>query len=210
MLGDVQRGWLVAGIAASVATWKLWVSPLMVAQMVLDLTDREEAPPIFRNRFYFKVDQWDGFRSERAGVLADVAAVDGMVVLSGDLHGSYAALLREDFDDPTTPATAVEITAPGISSISLQEQLDLFASTDPRLADTGLAEVTHLFDEVLLDTGPHYAYANSRAYGYVRIDVTAAEIVATFVEIDTVTAPDVTLTPRRTAFRLRNRTLERL
>ena len=82
----------------------------MVAQMLLDLTDREEAPLIFRNRFYFKVDQWDGFRSERAQLLADLAGVENMVVLSGDLHGSYAAVLREDFDDPSTPATSVEIT----------------------------------------------------------------------------------------------------
>jgi alkaline phosphatase D len=210
MLGDAQRDWLVSGIATSPATWKLWASPLMVAQMVLDLTEREEAPAIFRNRFYFKVDQWDGFRSERAAILGDLAAVPGVAVLSGDLHGSYAAVLREDFDAPESAATAVELTVPGVSSISLQEQLDLFAATDPRLASTGLADVTYLFDEVLLEAGPHFVHANSRAYGYVIVDVTATELLATFVELSAVTSPDPPPPPQRIAFRIRGTALERV
>ena len=100
MLGAPQRDWLISRLRASDARWKLWGSALMVAQMALDLRDVEGVPPTFHNTYYFKTDQWDGFRSERAQILAALADVENVVVLSGDLHGFYAAELRAD---PTIP-----------------------------------------------------------------------------------------------------------
>ena len=89
-----QERWLVDAISGSDATWKIWASALMMAQLVLDLREVEEAPLLLRNVFYFKLDQWDGFRSERARILSQLAGVRDLVVLSGDLHGNYAAQLR--------------------------------------------------------------------------------------------------------------------
>lgn len=189
MLGAAQERWLVDALAGSDATWKLWASALMMAQLVLDLREVEEAPPLLRNVFYFKLDQWDGFRSERARILGQLAEVRDLVVLSGDLHGNYAAHLRPDFDDPSTPATAVELTVTGISSISLQEQLDTITATEPMLADTGLDQVTYLFDDNLRTTGPHFAYANSSAYGYAVVELDGGELRARFEELTRVTEP---------------------
>lgn len=190
MLGATQEAWLVSSIQATDATWKLLSSALMVAQMVIDLREIEEAPVLLRNAFYFKVDQWDGFRTERARILDAVSAVTNVVVLSGDLHGNYAATLRPDFDDPEGSATAVELTVTGISSISLQEQLDTLTATEPMLAETGLDQVTHLFDGNLQTTGPHFAYANSSAYGYAVIELDGTELRARFEEIERVVDPD--------------------
>lgn len=190
MLGAAQREWLVGAMRSSTAAWKLWGSALMVAQLVLDLREVAEAPALLRNVFYFKVDQWDGFRTERAALLEALAGTPGVVVLSGDLHGNYVAELRRDFDDPTAAATATEFTVAGISSISLQEQLDLFAVTDPTLAATGLAEVTHLFDENLRSSGPHFVYANSRAYGFGLVEIDGPDELRVWLhELSDVTDP---------------------
>jgi len=211
MLGDVQRQWLVDAILQSDATWKLLASALMMAQLVLDLRDIEEVPPLLQNVFYFKVDQWDGFRTERAELLTALAGVQNLVVLSGDLHGNYAAHLRPDFDDPATPATAVELTVTGISSISLQEQLDTLAVTVPVLADAGIEQVTPLFDDNVLATGSHFAYANSSAYGYAIVDIDA-DLHARLEEIERVTDPDDPGAQTSIAFRVRagTSTLERV
>ena len=58
---------------------------------------------MFRQRFYFKTDQWDGFRSERRALLEACAGVENLAVLSGDLHGFYASELYADFDAPGPP-----------------------------------------------------------------------------------------------------------
>jgi alkaline phosphatase D len=206
MLGATQERWLVDAISRSDATWKLWGSALMMAQLVIDLREVEEAPLLLRNAFYFKVDQWDGFRSERARILGQLAGVRDLVVLSGDLHGNYAAHLRPDFDDPTTPPTAVELTVTGISSISLQEQLDTITATDPMLADTGLDQVTHLFDDNLRTTGPHFVYANSSAYGYAVVELDGAELRVRFEELMRVTDPVDDGAGTTVAFRVRSGT----
>ena len=59
----------------------------MVAPFVLDLREQQKAPPAFRNVFYFKTDQWDGFPSERKRILQELSKLTNLVVLSGDLHG---------------------------------------------------------------------------------------------------------------------------
>jgi alkaline phosphatase D len=206
MLGEAQERWLVDAVSGSDATWKLWASALMMAQLVLDLREVEEAPPLLRNVFYFKLDQWDGFRTERARILSQLAGVRDLVVLSGDLHGNYAAHLRPDFDDPSTPATAVELTVTGISSISLQEQLDTIAATEPMLADTGVDQITHLFDDNLRATGPHFVYANSSAYGYAVVELDGAELRARFEELTRVTDPVDDGAGATVAFRVRSGT----
>jgi alkaline phosphatase D len=189
MLGAVQKPWLTDSIGASTATWKLFASALMMAQLNLDMREEPDIPALLQNNFYFKVDQWDGFRTERRMLLETLASVDNLVVLSGDLHGNYAAELRADFDDPSTPATAVEFTVTGISSISLQEQLDLFTVNDPRLEPLGLEAVTPRFDEVVQSSGPHFAYANSSAYGYAVVRVATGQLRVQFVEVPSVDTP---------------------
>jgi len=189
MLGADQQQWLVEQLNATDAVWKLWCTPVLVAQMVLDLRDYSQLPATFRELIYFKLDQWDGFRTERGQILSALSGVDNVVVLSGDLHGNYAAELRADFDDPEASATAVELMVTGVSSITLHEQLERFARDDPLLSQTELGTVTAMFDDNLQRTSPHFKYANSKAYGYLVLDIRAQAITATFVELDEVRTP---------------------
>lgn len=164
MLGLPQRDWLTSGIAASQATWKVWASGLMVAQMVLDLSGFKDIPPTFQNRYFFKTDQWDGFLTERRRILEAASGVDNFVVLSGDLHGFYAANLHTDFDRADGPA-GVEFTVAGISSISLYEQVDAIVKGQPLLSGTSLKDIVPLFDSNLMEASPHFLHADSKGYG---------------------------------------------
>jgi alkaline phosphatase D len=190
MLGPEQRAWLIESIAASSATFKVWVSPVMVAQFSLDLTNEPDVPSLLQDHWYFKLDQWDGFRSERRAILEAVADVPGVVVLSGDLHGAYASELRPDFDQPQTPSTAVELTVTGISSIPLAQQLSVVTALDPLLASLGLEDVLGRFDEVIRATGPHFAHVDSKPYGLAIVTFDAGGLVAELLSTSDATSPD--------------------
>jgi alkaline phosphatase D len=189
MLGAPQRDWAVATLTASPATWKLLASPLVMAQTVLDLTAYESLPEALRQRFYFKTDQWDGYRSERRAMLEACAGVDNLVVLSGDLHGFYAAELHADPDAPSAEPLAVEFATSAISAPTIDVQLTDVIEQSPILQGLGLGALVPEFDANLLATNPHIRHAESRRNGLTIIDVSAGELRATFVEVDEVTRP---------------------
>jgi alkaline phosphatase D len=188
MLGVVQRDWAIATLNASTATWKLLASPLVVAQMVLDLTGYAQLPDMFRKRFYFKTDQWDGFRSERRMLLESCGAVDNLVVLSGDLHGFYAAELYADFDARTEPL-AVEYAVSAISAPTVDVQLDAVVAANPFLEAFGLRELIPQFDANLLATNPHIVHADSTHNGFAIVDVRPHELTVELVPVTDVTSP---------------------
>jgi alkaline phosphatase D len=67
MLGADQKQWLIDTVTGSTATWKFWGNETQLAQMLIDLrtVDLPNLPESYRTVFYFTVDQWDGYRSER-------------------------------------------------------------------------------------------------------------------------------------------------
>jgi alkaline phosphatase D len=202
MLGATQREWLIAALRASDARWKLWGSALMVAQMALDLRSIEGVPATFQQLYYFKTDQWDGFRSERAQILAALADVPGLVVLSGDLHGFYAAELRVDPDDLDAAPVAVEFTVAGISSISLYEQVAAVVATNPLLAATGLGSVVPMFDAVLRTTCPHFVHARSDGYGAAIVAAEPDALAVEFIAVEGVREAVYGGVASRTRFRV--------
>ena len=187
MLGDAQRDWLVTSVKDSTATWKLIGNPTFMAQMLLDLTDIETLLPFLRKRFYFKLDHWDGYRSERARILSDLAGVSDIVVLTGDLHASSASDIHVDFDAPGSMPTAVEYMGPSISSVSLQEQLALAVGVDPLLNLLGLGSLVDRADAIFRDGNPHFRYVKTRTYGYTIVEVDRDREV----RVDMVHVPDV-------------------
>lgn len=190
LLGATQKAWLLDALRSSDATWKFLASDVQLAQMALDLSPFELLPEQFRNLFYLSVDQWDGYRSERAELLREASAIDGVVALAGDIHAFYASELYEDFDAPTTPA-AVEYVVAGISSSPLQEIVQNVVDSTPTLSALGLGDLVPQLDSVLLGTNPHYRYAKSLAHGIAIVDVQGAEAIeVTFLHIANVRTPE--------------------
>jgi alkaline phosphatase D len=190
MLGAAQRDWAIAAVQGSTATWKLLASPLVMAQLVIDLTGYAQLPDQFRKRFYFKTDQWDGFRSERRALLEACAGVDNVVVLSGDLHGFYAAELHADFDAPAAEPVAVEYAVSAISAATVDVQLDAVVAAYPLLGALGLADLVPQFDANARAANRHLVYSESTRNGLAIVDVAADEVRVRFVHVDDVTSPD--------------------
>lgn len=183
MLGAKQKSWLVDGVTSSTATWKLWGNETQLAQMLLDLTSFD-IPEAFKAIYYFTVDQWDGYRSERREILEAFAAAGttNIVALTGDIHAFYAAEIHVDPDDLTDKPVLVEFVTAGISSSPAQEITQNVVDSNSSFAE--LAGLVPQFDTILTDTSPEYKYANSLSHGISIVEVRGnTELEVTFLQI---------------------------
>jgi phosphodiesterase/alkaline phosphatase D-like protein len=110
ILGEAQMQWLIAGLRASRAVWKIIAQGVLVAP-----NDSGSGPP---------VDAWGGYPANRDRLLGAIerAGIQNVVILSGDSHVFMVNLLASDFEafrsDPNHRAAAVEylggsVTSPG-------------------------------------------------------------------------------------------------
>jgi len=202
LLGTAQKEWLLGALLGSDATWKIIGSDVQFSQMLVDLRSFELLPDQFRNLFYFSVDQWDGYRSERAEILGAAAGVENVVALAGDIHAFYASELYEDFDDQSVPPVAVEYVCAGISSSPVQEITQATVDANPTLSALGLGALVPQFDAILTQASPQYRYAKSQSHGLAIVDVQgAAAIEVEFLQIADVRTPTWNGTLERVRFR---------
>ncbi len=190
MLGAEQKAWLIEQLTSSTATWKVWGNETQLLQMALDLSSFTSIPPLFQGLYYFTVDQWDGYRSERAEILGQLTGVQNLVALTGDIHAFYAGELHVDFDNPGATPIGVEYVTGGISSSPAQEITQNVVDNSPTFQQLGLADLVPQFDQILLDTNAHYKYANSLGHGISVVDLSATEFKVTFLEIADVKSRD--------------------
>lgn len=203
MLGDEQRRWLTETLQQSNATWKVLASGTVMSPMVLDLRGFEAVPQELRDIVYFKLDQWDGYRSERARLFGDLKGLRNFVVLSGDIHAFYGAHLYEDFDAPTNVPIGVELTAAGITSASVAEQVRTLIEASPILASLGLSKLVDEFDPNMKTVSPHFVYANSKTQGIMVVEFDGdREMRARTVEFDDVKAAAYPAPSRVESFRV--------
>lgn len=128
-------------------------------------------------------DMWDGYPAARdriLGFLQDLAIPD-VVVLTGDIHSSWATVLHRDpFAAAPGPVLAVELTAPAVSSPPPAEPPDLAA---------------------LHAAHPHIRWVDVRHRGYLTVRYDSREATATWHHTDDVARAHLEL-PARKAFRI--------
>ena len=108
MLGPGQEGWLTAKLRNSPAIWNAIASTVLFAPFRFY---RNGGVSIYRGG-------WDAYAASRSRVLTtlDQAPPSNPIVLSGDLHSSWAIDVNRDPDDPDSRTIASEFLCPSISS----------------------------------------------------------------------------------------------
>jgi alkaline phosphatase D len=168
LLGDDQATWLEEQLDGSNAQWKLIGQQVMVANLII-------AEGQIAN-----LDQWHGYPESRDRFLTHLAdtSASNVVVLTGDIHSSWANELVGDPGDPTQynpdtgeGALAVEFVAPAITSPGIPEQfLPLFDSALP--------------------LNPHIRFVEATLRGYIVLDVTSERAQAAWYLYDGVEQPE--------------------
>jgi alkaline phosphatase D len=183
LLGTEQEAWLFSKLQTSTARWKFLGQGVMFAQLKL-----QGAPNAAGGGVFLNTDQWDGYNPARNRVFGAIqgtatgAPVNNVVVLTGDIHSSWAADLAQDPNNPDlgtggyNPATgqgssAVEFVGTSVSSPGVDT--DTSGSTAATLRAIN----------------PHFKYINLHRRGYMLLDVTQQRVVGEFWHIDTVASP---------------------
>lgn len=160
LLGSAQWQWLEQGLSTSTARWKLLGNQVVMAPI---------ASLGIGPGFGYNPDQWDGYPAERARLLAGAAERgDQLVVLSGDLHSSWASEL----------GSGVEFVTPGVS-----------ATPFSRLLLPGGRATATLAARWFRGQNSHVHFCDLRRRGYVVIDITAERVQADWWHLDTVRSP---------------------
>ena len=171
LLGQTQKEWFKNKLATAQGQWKFVGQQVMFAQLQL-LEIQRLLPGVpttdFSPLVAVNMDQWDGYPVEREEILDFVEdnAISNMVVLTGDIHTSWASELYKSsavltggvLDEPL----GVEFVAPSVTS--------------PGFPD-GAAE---LVSAVLPVVNPHMKYTDLKNHGFILMDVTHQRAQAEF------------------------------
>ena len=184
LLGAAQRDWLLGGLAASAATWKVLGNQVMMTQLAFNPFAAG------RNAPFTNLDAWDGYPAERTRLLTAIrdGGVDNVVVTTGDIHTTWASdLPLQPFGgyDPATGAgsVAVEFVTPSVTAANLNENQGIppeqVPEDTPTASERGLAAAYPQLKTVELDE-----------HGYFVLDLTPARAQADWFYVDDVRRQD--------------------
>jgi len=163
VLGEAQEAWLDEALQQP-TTWHVLAQQIVMHQWRFAPGDDA----------IWNLDQWDGYPTARERLFDSMTSAQGSpVVLTGDVHSSWAAELRRDFDDPSSDAFGVEFVAPGVGSSG-----DLLAAVEP----------------VLRRTNPHIVFSEAGHRGWVLNTLTPDDWTAEFRLVDDHTDADSAVT----------------
>ena len=183
LLGDTQEAWLADRLRTTPARWKFLGQGVMFAQLKGVAAANSAGGGVFLNS-----DQWDGYQPARNRIYdiingnASQPGVGNVVVLTGDIHSSWAADLTQDPNNPNVasggynPATgagsrAVEFVGTSVTSPGID--------TDTSGGIAGF----------LRSINPHFKYINLNRRGYMLIDVVPERVTCEWWFVDTVASP---------------------
>ncbi|MFP5371970.1 MAG: alkaline phosphatase D family protein [Actinomycetes bacterium] len=182
LLGDEQWAWLQEELRAPVR-WRLLGNQVMMAPLRLVQVPRplrRVMPGLVAGGTGVNAGQWDGYPQERQQLFDHLRreGIGNVVVLTGDLHSSWAAELTLDAGNPDVPPVGVEMVTPSVTSRTFGKSL-----APP------LPGARALLRRVIASQNRHVRWFDLDAHGYVVVDVTAERVHAEWWHIDTVARP---------------------
>lgn len=163
LLGVEQENWLQNNLLAAKNKGTKWK---MLGQQVQMMQFR-----VFGS--YVNKDAWDGYQASRNRLLSFIETnqIDNVVVLTGDIHSSWAAEISpnpydKDTYDPQTSkgAVAVEFVTSSVTS--------------PTIPIPGVQQLVGDAAKVLRAENPHIKYIDFKNRGFVRMKITPEKVQA--------------------------------
>lgn len=159
MLGAAQYAAFTTAIRASTATWKVVLNEVPLMQL-----------------YALPYDRWEGYAAERARLLADLAPVENVVVLTTDVHAHLIGEIRKTtFEAPGPVSTGIwEVVTGPVATSTYAKKIEsaLGAPGAGRL-------ITSLFLEPSPPTGLGLRCAATDTYGYAQVAATATTLTVT-------------------------------
>lgn len=183
LLGAPQERWLFDQLEYSRsrgARWHLIGQQVMLAPLTLG-TLPDTPNWHLGGGAQLNYDQWDGYETSRRALLGRIEAMglDNAVVLTGDIHSSWAMDLSID---PGNPLVYNRFTGEG----SLAVEFVTPAVTSPAAPTRELSGLARL---ALVPLNPHLKWVDLYHRGYMVLDITPEHCKADWFHLDTVSEP---------------------
>ena len=181
LLGPTQEAWLAGRLRSTAARWKLLGQAVMFAQLKLQGAPLSQGGGVFLNS-----DQWDGYQPARDRLYevfkgnASNPPVPNCVVLTGDIHSSWAADLTQDPNNPNVASGGYDASS-GAGSRAVE-----FVGTS--VSSPGADDPTGSTAALLRQINPHFKYINLTQRGYMLVDVTRERCQGEWWFVNTVAA----------------------
>lgn len=179
LLGATQEAWLAQSLRSSTAQWRFLGQGVMFAQLKGVGAANAAGGGAFLN-----ADQWDGYQPARDRIYevlkgnATTPGVNNVVVLTGDIHSSWAADLTQDPNNPDV-ATGGYDRSSGEGSRAVE-----FVGTS--VTSPGVNDPQGSTAAFLRSQNPHFKYIDLMRRGYMLIDATPQRVVGEWWYVDTV------------------------
>jgi alkaline phosphatase D len=162
LTGADQEAWLLEQLGAGGSKWDLLGQQVFFAGRDGDGST---------GTCDVSTDSWDGYQASRQRVTQGWIdrKVRNPIVLTGDVHRSWANSLRLDYFDHDSPLVGAEFVTTSVTS-----------GGNPGSTDEPPGYVAH---------NPHLNYVGN-IRGYVRVTADNSQMVAEFMKVSTVTEPD--------------------
>jgi alkaline phosphatase D len=195
MIGPAQRKFVFDALADKTAKWKVVCQQVILGQFdaggLPKVSDEPDTPSfvIRDGGNAVNPDQWDGYTAERERLFKQIRDknVKNVVVLTGDVHSSWALDLTEDPFNPIeynpltgTGALGVEYVSPSITAASLASSFEEIVGV-PGTGDAIVALVPL--------ANPHVKYFDGFRHGYFTLDITGDHAQADWWYVDTILRP---------------------
>ncbi|MFM9882977.1 MAG: alkaline phosphatase D family protein [Burkholderiales bacterium] len=150
LLGKEQESWLFDGLDRSKATWKVLAQQVMMMRWDLGVLTGQPVN-------FFNVDAWDGYQVARDRITRFLGEhrIANPIVLSGDIHSSWAADLRLAATDTSSPIVASEFVGTSITSV--------------------FGDGNHAAVRATLPSNPHIKFFDGLNRGYALCTVTPSD-----------------------------------
>jgi alkaline phosphatase D len=156
LLGRAQLDAFTTAVRASTATFKVVVNPVPLMQL-----------------YALPYDRWEGYAADRQRVLAALAGVRNVVVLTTDTHAHLIGEIRTQTFGPAGPVgTGIwEVVTGPVATNTYAKEIDEFLGSP----GSG-AVVTGAFFKPQPPSGLGLRCAQTDAYGYAQVTVTASTL----------------------------------
>lgn len=180
LIGFEQRKWLSSRLYESKANNSIWT--VLGQQVMFGQLNLVEVPQVkvlgqslLGNLVALNMDQWDGYVAERNRVfnLIKDVGIENFVVLTGDIHTSWAIELYEN------PLALLG----GTGQRSLGVELVTPSVTSPGFPD----EVADAVSAAIPVANPHIKYNELKTKGFVLVEMTREKMTATWKYAQSIT-----------------------
>ena len=173
LLSEAQERWLVDSLARSTASWRVLGNQVVLTPLGFEvpeaLAGSSRALGLTVGGKVVNPDAWDGYPAARDRILEAVAAAGPTVVLTGDVHSSWAFEVPGPGDEPLT----VEWVTP---SVSAEPFYEIVRIPTPALAPAAV--------DVIAAELPQIRWAELTEHGFLVVSLEPEEAQCDWWHVD--------------------------